>query len=146
MVNIAHMSYLGVFMANVVAFIFAGLWYTLLFGKAWKKEMHIDDVKEQAMKKSGSMGKAMIINFMTCFVSAFVMAFLLHATDMLTVSHALILSFTIGLGIVGINMISDGFYNSHSIKLIAINTTHRVLSLMIIAVTYTLLSNFGWQG
>ncbi|CAA6828379.1 MAG: Unknown protein [uncultured Sulfurovum sp.] len=146
MVDIAHMSYLGVFMANVVAFMFGGFWYTVLFGKAWKKEMHINDAKEQAMKDSGSMAKAMIIDFMTGFVSAFVMAYLLHATGMLTVSHALMLSFTIGLGIVGIHMIADGFYNSHSVKLIAINTIHRVLSLMIIAVVYTLLSDFGWQG
>ena len=38
----SSISYLGIFVANVVAFMFGGLWYTMLFGKTWKKEMGID--------------------------------------------------------------------------------------------------------
>ena len=143
---LSHMSYLSVFIANIVAFMFGGLWYTVLFGKVWKAEMGIDVAKEQEMQASGSMVKAMIVGFMTGLLSAFVMAYLLHAMDMLNINDALILSFLIGLGIVGLTMISDGFYSEHSVKLMAIDVTHRVLQLMIVAVVYVLLADFGWQG
>lgn len=146
MVDISNMSYLGVIIANLVAFMFGGLWYTVLFGKAWKKEMGIDAAKEQEMKANGSVGNAMIVGFMTGLVTTFTIAYLLHATGMLEVKNALMLSFTIGLGIVGFTMISDGFYNAHSGKLITINTVYRVLQIMISAGVYALLSDFGWQG
>lgn len=146
MVDISNMSYLGVVIANLVAFMFGGLWYTVLFGKAWKEEMGIDADKEQEMKKNGSATKAMIVGFMTGLVTTFTIAYLLHATGMLELKYALMLSFTIGLGIVGFTMISDGFYNAHSVKLITINTSHRVLQIMIAAGVYALLSDFGWQG
>lgn len=134
----SSISYLGIFVANVVAFMFGGLWYTMLFGKTWKKEMGIDDAKERTMKEDGSASRAMIVGFLTGFVTTFTLAYLLHSTGMLTVPYALMLSFTIGLGIVGFNMISDGFYNGHSAKLITINTVHRVLGTMIAAVVYVL--------
>ena len=143
---LSHMSYLSVFIANIVAFMFGGLWYTVLFGKVWKAEMGIDVAKEQEMQASGSMVKSMIVGFMTGLLSAFVMAYLLHAMDMLNINDALILSFLIGLGIVGLTMISDGFYSGHSVKLMAIDVTHRVLQLMIVAAVYVLLADFGWQG
>ena len=143
---LSHMSYLGVFIANIVAFMFGGLWYTILFGKAWKSEMGIDTAKEQEMQASGSMVKAMIVGFMTGLVSTFVMAYLLHAAGMLSISAAFTLSLLIGLGIVGMTVISDGFYSEHSLKLIAIDTVYRVLQLIIVSVVYVLLADFGWQG
>jgi len=146
MVEISSISYLGVVIANLAAFMFGGLWYTVLFGKAWKVEMGIDAAKEQEMREDGSATKAMIIGFMTGLVTTFTLAYLLHATGMLEVKYALMLSFTIGLGIVGFTMISDGFYNAQSGKLITINTVHRVLQIMISAGVYALLSDFGWQG
>jgi len=146
MEDISNISYLGVVIANLVAFMFGGLWYTVLFGKAWKEEMGIDTAKAQEMKKDGSATKAMIIGFMTGLISTFTIAYLLHATGMLELKYALMLSFTIGLGIIGFTMISDGFYNGNSVKLITINTVHRVLQIMISAGMYALLSDFGWQG
>jgi len=146
MVHLSNMSYLGVVMAALVAFIFSGLWYTVFFGKMWKEEMGIDEAKEKEMLDDNAPAKAMIIAFITGLISTFVMAYLLHAMDMLSMKQALMFSFTIGLGIVGVSMISDGYYDGHSLKLIVINTVYRILQIMIASVVYVLLANFGWQG
>lgn len=138
MVDMSSMSFLGIFVAAVVAFMFGGLWYTVLFGNVWKKEMGIDVAKEKEMKENGSEKKSLIIEFFAGLVVSFTMAYLLHATGMLELKYALMLSFTIGLGIVAAIMIGNGTFSGYSAKLITIDVVFRVLQIMLLAAIYTL--------
>ena len=138
MVDMSSMSFLGIFAAGVVAFMFGGLWYTVLFGNAWKQEMGIDAAKEKQMKEDGCEKKSLIIEFFAGLVVSFTMAYLLHATGTQEMKYALMLAFTIGLGIVAAIMIGNGVFSNYSAKLIAIDVVFRVLQIMIIAAVYTL--------
>ena len=138
MVDMSSISFLGIFVAAVVAFMFGGLWYTVLFGNAWKKEMGIDAAKEKQMKEDGCEKKSLIIEFFAGLVLAFTIAYLLHSTGMLEMKYALMLSFTIGLGIVAAIMIGNGAFSGNSAKLITIDVVFRVLQIMIVAAVYTL--------
>lgn len=64
-------NYVAILIAGVASFFVGFLWYSVLFGKAWAKEMGISmDAKPSA----GTMAKSLIMNFVGCFLLAFVFA------------------------------------------------------------------------
>ena len=64
-------SITAIIIAAVVNFIIGFLWYTIIFGKAWAKEMKFDmSVKPPA----SAMIKGMVLNVMGCFLMAYVLA------------------------------------------------------------------------
>ena len=64
-------SMTGVAVATLASFFVGFLWYTVLFGKAWAKEMNMPmDVKPPA----GAMIKSLIMNLIGCFLLAYVLA------------------------------------------------------------------------
>ena len=64
-------SYTGIIVATLANFFVGFLWYTVLFGKAWAKEMNIPmDVKPAA----GVMIKSLIMNLIGCFLLSYVFA------------------------------------------------------------------------
>ncbi len=55
----------------VASFAFGGVWYSLLFGKAWRKEMGV----AEGQKVSGAeMGKSFGLNLFGAFLMAYVLA------------------------------------------------------------------------
>lgn len=64
-------NYIAILVAGVANFFIGFLWYTVLFGKAWAKEMGIP---MDAKPTPGAMAKSLIMNFIGCFLLAFVFA------------------------------------------------------------------------
>ena len=64
-------SMTAIIVAAVVNFIIGFLWYTVIFGKAWAKEMNFDmSVKPPV----STMIKGMLLNVIGCFLMAYVLA------------------------------------------------------------------------
>ena len=64
-------NYLAILIAAVASFFVGFLWYSVLFGKAWAKEMGISmDIKPTP----AAMIKSLVMNFIGCFFLAFVFA------------------------------------------------------------------------
>lgn len=64
-------SITAIVVAAVVNFVIGFLWYTVIFGKAWAKEMNFDmSVKPPA----STMIKGMVLNVIGCFLMAYVLA------------------------------------------------------------------------
>ena len=66
-----HLNWIAIIVSVIASFVVGGLWYGPLFGNAWKKEM---GVPPDAKPAGGEMGKALTINVIGTFLTAYVMA------------------------------------------------------------------------
>ncbi len=64
-------NFLAIIVATVASFIVGFVWYTLLFGKAWAKEMGFDMNRKAT---GGEMAKGMLLNLLGNFFMAYVFA------------------------------------------------------------------------
>ena len=64
-------SYTGIIVATLANFFVGFLWYSVLFGKAWAKEM---GMPMDQRPSSGQMAKSLIMNLIGCFLLAYVFA------------------------------------------------------------------------
>ena len=92
-----QVDYVAVLVASVVSFILGWLWYGPVFGKLWMK---LNQVTQKDIKKAKQKGMAgpMILHFIGTLVSAYVLAIILGAIVVVSVSEALMLVFWIWLG------------------------------------------------
>ena len=61
-----HVNYLAVFIAAIVNYVIATIWYAILFGKVWKKLTGIEDMKPAVM------------NMVLVFIGSLVLSYVLY--------------------------------------------------------------------
>ena len=92
-------SYTGVFLAAIVGFILAFIWWGPLFGMKWAKMMGYSE-KDMKKAKEKGMAQPMIVMFIADLIMAFVLSVLMMSTGMTAMSAALTLGFWVWLGFI----------------------------------------------
>ena len=111
----------AVLVATVLAFVLGGLWYGPLFGKAWlaaigKTEADIEPTPAP-----------FIISFFTALLTAVVLAWLIHALSITTLTGGAWLGLVTGIGFIATAMASDTAFCGWGMKLFVIQAGYRVL-------------------
>jgi len=120
-----HINWLGVGLGTLAFFAVGALWYTVLFGKAWQKEVGLS---EDQLKSGANMP----LIYGTCFVLEFVVVLTLgHMFAFLQPSNHAKMMLATGFGLaimapaVGINYL----YQRKSLKLFLIDAGHFVVGM-----------------
>lgn len=121
-------NWLAVLAATVAAFLLGGLWFSVIFRKAWMEALGLP--KDQPM---GNPGAAMGISFVTTFVMAATLAAILYRMPETSCPGALRLGLAIGCGIVLMGMISDYSFTGWSKKLLWIQGSYHVVMVTLMA-------------
>jgi hypothetical protein len=121
-------NYLAVLGATVAAFAVGMLWYTVLFGKMWRKEMGV--VESGSMD---GMAKSMIGGFVATLVMVYVLGDILLALGMHDMANACVVAFWLWLGFVATILSNSMWYEHRSLKLYLINASHYLVAITVAA-------------
>ncbi len=130
-------SMTAILVTVVATFLFGFVWYTLLFGKAWAKEMKVDASVKPA---AGEMAKGMIFMIIGNFFMAYVFAHnnaawsYVPGIDKMSMGQNIMTAagFT-WLGFFLPGDLSRVAWEKHSWKLFGINTVYHLINLIIAA-------------
>lgn len=129
------MNWLAVVLATVAFFAVGALWYTVLFGKAWLREVGIP---EEQLKSGANMP----LIFGTCFVLEFIVCLTVgHMFDFLEPSDRSKMMIAVGLAL-GVMMPATGInylYQRKSLKLFLIDSGHFVAGMAAVGGVFVLL-------
>lgn len=117
-----------VLLSAIASMVFGGIWYSLLFGKAWAQGL--GKTKEQL----GNPWVGMIVMFLSLLVMATGLSLLMIFLDVQLVSGGLKLGILIGLGFVAAAMLTNNVYEGRSIKLFMINAGYQAGSIILMSV------------
>ena len=116
-----ELSILGVILASLAFFFIGALWYTILFGKAWRAEMGIAD------EDVGSPQPLLFIGSVICgLVIAVTLGLLIGDRG---VGCGLKVGAGTGFGIGAAVMAQNAIYESRSVRFWAINSAYVVIGL-----------------
>lgn len=116
-----------VFVSAVVGMIFGGIWYSLLFGKAWAQSLG---------KTKGQLGNpwiGMAVMFVSLIVMALSLSLLMIFIDVVKVSGGIKLGIVAGIGFVAVAMLTNDVYEKRPMKLFLINAGYQVFSIIIMS-------------
>ncbi|PLW96460.1 MAG: DUF1761 domain-containing protein [Marinilabiliales bacterium] len=123
----SSINYLAVLAATFAAFILGSLWYTVLFGKAWQKELGFTD---EYLKK-GNMAAIFGSSFLLMFIMSWGMAWFInvHGENDVNWLWGMVYGLFIGLFFVGASYGINMLYQRRSFKLWAIDSFYQILFL-----------------
>ncbi len=122
---IQTLSYLHVFVVAVAGFVLGWLWYSGLFGQAWRAEMK---VTPQAMEEGrGQMGRMMATAFLFTLLSTFGLAVLVAAHRSAGALKGAELGAFVGAVVVGGRMLNSSVWENRSARLLRINLGHEIV-------------------
>lgn len=124
------MNYLAILGAAIVAFAVGALWYGPLFGREWRRLMGIGEGANMGAMPT----KAMTGGFVATLILVYVLAGLMSAMQVATVSAALVLAFWLWLGFVATILANSVFYEKRSWNLYLINAAHYLVAIALAAV------------
>ena len=116
-------NHFAVIVAAALSFVLGGLWYGMLFGKAWMKETGI--TQEQAQQGTG---KVFGVSFIWMLVMAYNLAFFLGQPS-LGVKEGLLYGFATGFGWIAMAVFVIGLFERRSAKLMLINGGYMTVAL-----------------
>ncbi len=116
-------NHFAVIVAAALSFVLGGLWYGMLFGKAWMKETGI--TQEQAQQGTG---KVFGLSFIWMLVMAYNLAFFLGQPS-LGVKEGLLYGFATGFGWIAMAVFVIGLFERRSAKLMLINGGYMTVAL-----------------
>ncbi len=119
-------SYLRIILAVVAFFMLGGLWYSVLFGKVWRKEVGM--TKEDTQGGSKNMFFALLPNL----VMVLAVAYFVHLTKTDGVWRGFYLGLKLGLGFIAAQAVLNNFFQKGSWKLVAIDSGYAVVGLGIV--------------
>ena len=121
----SHNWIIAVVLAALAFFALGGLWYTVLFGKPWRKEMGITDEQAQG-------GSPMMMQFVWSILISLVIAFTLSE---LIGGGGINYGFKVGAGTgvgIGAAILAQNYvYESRTLRFFAINAAYVVVGLAI---------------
>lgn len=131
-----EINYVAVLVAAIAAFVLGALWYSpLLFMKAWVKAGNIDMNKKGGLSPAVAMGIGFIIQLLT----AYVLAHFLVLVDADSIKGALKPTFWIWLGFTATTQFGSVLWEMKSLKYFAINASHTLLSMLVMAAVLTVI-------
>jgi hypothetical protein len=123
---LTHLNYLAVLVTAVAGFMIGWLWYSVLFGNAWKVEMKITEEKMKECAEQG-MAKFFIQGFVYTLLSTVGLAVLMRAHGTTDCLKGAELGAFVGLLLVGVRLLNSGVWERRTFKLSAINVGHEVV-------------------
>lgn len=125
----AGLNYLAILVVTVVSFLLGGLWYSdLLFGRVYRAGIG------KSPEELGSAKIPLVLNFVTAFVTAVVLASLIRRLGITTAGEGLMFGLLVGVGIIGASMASDFAFNRFSLSLFLAEAGYRVVLSLIMGV------------
>lgn len=78
-----NVSWLGVLVAAIALFVLGGIWFTVLFGKAYRRELGVPEPGEgqTGLPPGPSLGKVLVGQFIAGLIIALVLAWLVGNTS-----------------------------------------------------------------
>ena len=129
------MNWLAVVVATLAFFAVGAIWYTVLFGKVWLREVGIP---EEQLKSGANMP----LIFGTCFALEFIVCLTVgHMFDFLEPSDRAKMMIAVGLALgvmapaIGINYL----YQRKSLKLFLIDAGHFIVGMAAVGAVFVLL-------
>jgi len=121
-----NLNWLAVLVATIANFAIGALWYSVLFGKAWIKEMGWEG-KEEEIKENTNMAMTLGGSFVLSMIIAISLALLPHTSSMIGgIKIALLLA--IGVSIA--SMWKGYLFEKRSIKMVMINGGHEIATFV----------------
>lgn len=129
-VNIAN-----VVITAIVAFLFGWLWHSpILFGKQWMKLMGKNPKDmDKKMDMSGMM-QPMLLQFIAAIIMAYVLSFILVATQSVSVGDAVQAAFWVWLGFYATISVGGVLWEGKSWNLWLFKNAYHLVALIIMAV------------
>jgi hypothetical protein len=122
---IQTLSYLHVFVVAAAGFILGWLWYSVLFGRAWREEMKITP---QAMEDCGGrMCPMLATGFFFMLLSTFGLAVLIAAHHSENALKGAELGAFVGAIVVGGQMLNSAIWENRSARLLRINLGYEIV-------------------
>jgi hypothetical protein len=117
------LSIVGIIIAALAFFVLGGVWYTVLFGKAWRAEMGISEEEAAGTSPSPLM---FVWSILVSLVIAVTLAKLIGACG---VERGFKVGLGVGAGIGAAILAQNYVYESKSIKFFAINAGYVIVGL-----------------
>lgn len=121
--------YLAAIIGAILSFLMGCLWYSLVVGKVWQKEMELSDDK---IKKI-FVPKKMIAAFLSQWFSAFCMIGILSNMQLPILYKGLMIA-----GVLVAQGVQLAIFDGKNIKVILINEGYRLINVLILVITYTI--------
>ncbi len=135
-INFGAFNWWSVLVAAIVGYALGAIWYSpLLFSKPW---MQLQGFKEEDLKDG--WGKAMIITFITTFLTAYVLEAVIATWNITYWGHAIPITFLFGVFLYGGNQLSDSLYSRRPMKLFWITFMYRFVMILVMSIILIL-----WQ-
>lgn len=134
-------NWLAVVLGALAFFAVGAIWYSLLFGKAWQREVGMtpQDMADAKAAGGGHMAKIMVLTLVLELVIAWMLAHLIARTNP---QPHVIMMFALGFGAflmtpaIGINYL----YQNRSLKLFAIDAGHFIVGMAAMGGVFVALS------
>ena len=127
---------LAVLVAAVASFAVGALWYTVLFGKPWRKLMGIEPMPGEKMSMV-PMAYGFVLMLLMVYVLAH-FAVIFYPTNGFTVYNAISLAFWVWLGFQAPLLANSVLYEKRPLKLYAINAAHQLVAIVVAAIVLSL--------
>lgn len=133
-----EIHWLAVIVAGVAAFMVGGVWYSVLFGKAWMAARGV--TKEQVQAGGGNMGVMFGVTFLLDLVIAFVLDHTLATYGNPDMSLTLMVAGGVALGFILPAMAVNYLYQQATLRHYLIDAGHWLAVLLVMGVALELLS------
>jgi len=125
-----HANWRAVVVAAVAFFIIGSLWFSLLFGKIWQREVEKHGVKIPD-PKGGQIAAKMIQTFLCNAIAALSMALLVYITGTTGAVNGAKLGLLCGVGFCATSIITANIWESRSTKLVAIDFGYPLVGIIV---------------
>ena len=125
-----HANWLAIGVSAVAFFLLGSIWFSLLFGKIWQKEVEKHGVKI-GMPKGGEMAAKMLQTFICNAVAALSMGILVYITGTTGAMSGTKLGLLCGVGFAATAIITANVWESRSFKLVAIDLGYPLFGITI---------------
>jgi hypothetical protein len=119
-----ELNYLAILVATLLGFAFGAVWYTVLFGRVWRKEMRLP---ERTAAERSNLAPTFIKGLVYTFISTVALAWLIALAGTVGSRHGAALGAGLGLLVVGARFSNSAIWEDKSARLMAINIGHEVL-------------------
>ena len=132
-----HTNYWSILTAAAAYFVIGSLWFSLLFGNIWSREVEKSDVKIKE-PTGKEISQKMIQTFIGNVIAALAMAILVYLTGISGWPGGLKLGLLCGLGFAASSIVIAYTWESRSFKLMAIDFGYPVVGFTVCAIILSL--------
>ena len=128
---LSDVNYLAVLVAGVAYFVIGGLWYSVLFGRAWRAASGVSP-------EGGMAGGPLVVSFIVGLVISLVLAMIARSTGASTVGHGIVLGLVIGVGVAFMLILLGQMFERRAPALTWINGSYHIVAMIVAGIIVTI--------